>query len=109
MAISNHERIGKAMELLRAGLAPFVERELQSTYQDRALAEARRLLPPDDRLSGNRPPAEWDAAALLKVMWDGWNEVFGRTLGRAERSLVQELRDLRNRWAHQETFSSDDA
>jgi hypothetical protein len=25
MAITNHERVGKALELLRAGLAPFVE------------------------------------------------------------------------------------
>jgi hypothetical protein len=30
MAITNHERVRKAMELLRAGLAPFVEREVQS-------------------------------------------------------------------------------
>ena len=30
-------------------------------------------------------------------------------LGPAERSLVSELRDLRNKWAHQQTFSSDDA
>lgn len=28
MAITNHDRVGKAMELLRQGLAPFVEREL---------------------------------------------------------------------------------
>jgi hypothetical protein len=42
-------------------------------------------------------------------MWDGWEEVFRKTLGRAERSLVSELREWRNRWAHQEPFSSDDA
>src|SRR5712692_8611372 len=109
MATTNHERIGKAMELLRQGLAPFVERELVSLYKDRALAEARRLLPPDDRINANRPIAQWDAAVLLKVMWDSWNDLFGRTLGRAERSLIQELRDWRNKWAHQEPFSGDDA
>ena len=38
-----------------------------------------------------------------------WNEVYRDTLGHAERSLVSELRDIRNRWAHQESFSSDDA
>src|SRR5690606_13587704 len=54
------------------------------------------------------PIADWDVAALLRVMWEAWNGVFGRTLGRAERSLVQELRDWRNKWAHQEPFSSDD-
>ena len=42
-------------------------------------------------------------------MWDACHNDFGRTLGRAERSLVQELREVRNRWAHQETFYSDDA
>ncbi|GMV60080.1 MAG: hypothetical protein AMXMBFR72_31730 [Betaproteobacteria bacterium] len=109
MAITNHERVGKSIEQLRAGLAPYVERELTNAYKDRAAAEARRLLPADDRINGNRPIAQWDAAALLKVMWDAWNDVFGRTLGRAERSLVQELRDTRNRWAHQEAFSGDDA
>jgi N12 class adenine-specific DNA methylase len=109
MAITNQERIGKAMELLRQGLAPYVERELVSLYKDKALTEARRLLPADDRLNANRQIAQWDVAVLLKVMWDSWNEVFGRTLGRAERSLIQELRDWRNKWAHQEPFSSDDA
>ena len=48
-------------------------------------------------------------AALLKLMWESWNEVFRQTLGPAERSLVSELRDHRNRWAHQEAFSGDDA
>jgi hypothetical protein len=33
-------------------------------------------------------------------MWDQWNVVFRKTLGNAERSLVSELRDARNRWAH---------
>src|SRR5205085_2476149 len=36
-------------------------------------------------------------------------DVFRLTLGPAERSLLSELRDHRNRWAHQEAFSSDDA
>lgn len=42
-------------------------------------------------------------------MWDAWNDVLGRTLGRAGRSLVQELRNMRNRWAHQDPFTGDDA
>lgn len=29
MAIIHHERLGKAPDLFRAGLAPFVEREVQ--------------------------------------------------------------------------------
>ena len=42
-------------------------------------------------------------------MWDVWNEVFRHALGPSERSLVQELRNHRNRWAHQEAFTGDDA
>lgn len=30
MTLTNQERGGKGMELLRAGLAPFVEREIQT-------------------------------------------------------------------------------
>src|SRR6202790_2991851 len=104
MAITNQERVGKAMELLRTGLAPFVEREFRSQHQAQAADAARRYFG-DDRTVGKKPVAEWDVAALLKLMWDAWNDTFGR----AERSLVQELRDFRNKWAHQEPFSSDDA
>ena len=42
-------------------------------------------------------------------MWETWNVVFRTILGPAERGFVGELRGHRNRWAHQEPFSSDDA
>ena len=42
-------------------------------------------------------------------MWNAWNVVFRQTLGHAERTLVSELRDVRNRWAHQKPSRSDDA
>src|SRR5690606_25979633 len=108
MAITNQQRVGKALDLLRAGLAPFVEREIRNIHQDQAEEAARRYLG-DDRIVGSKPVADWDVAALLRLMWEAWNDVFSRTLGRTERSLVQELRDWRNKWAHQEPFSSDDA
>jgi len=107
MATTNRDRIDKALELLRSGLGPFVERELTSTYQDGTAAELSRLLG-EDRLNAKKPAAEWDVSILLKLMWDSWNDVFRRTLGPAERGLVGELRGHRNNWAHQKTFSSDD-
>src|SRR5688572_11274297 len=108
MAITNTERVGKAMELLKGGLGPFVEREFKSIYQARATTEAARYLG-EDRLNAKKVLGDWDASALLKIMWDAWNDVFRKTLGPAERSLLSELRDHRNRWAHQQAFSSDDA
>jgi predicted AAA+ superfamily ATPase len=108
MAMTNRDRVGKALELLREGLAPYVEREMRSFFGPKAEAEVARLLG-DDRLSAGKPLSQFDVAALLKVMWESWNDVFRKTLGFAERSLVSELREWRNKWAHQERFSSDDA
>jgi predicted AAA+ superfamily ATPase len=108
MSLTNHDRITKAMDLLRQGLGPFVEREFQNLYGDKALGEAFRIAGGDRNLAGKSIP-EWDALALVKLMWDSWKDVFRRTLGQAERTLVSELWEARNRWAHQQTFTSDDA
>src|SRR5271165_6608335 len=108
MAITNYERVGKSMDILKQGLGPFIDREFKNLYKDQAVSEAARYLG-DDRQLSKKGIGEWDAAGLLKIMWEAWNEVFRRTLGHTERSLVSELRDLRNKWAHQESFSSDDA
>ncbi len=108
MATTNHERVGKALELLKIGLGPFIEREVKTLSDDEAHRLVERLSA-DERLASGKPLSQWDAAALLKLMWDGWQPVFRRTLGPVERSLVSELREIRNRWAHQEAFSSDDA
>ena len=32
MAVTNHERVGKALDLLRTGLGPFVEREFKTKF-----------------------------------------------------------------------------
>src|SRR5260221_14645094 len=108
MAINNHERVGKAMELLKQGLSPFIEREFRNLYRDSAASDALRFLS-DDRNLVRRAVGEWDVAALLKLMREAWNDVFRRTLGPAQRSLVSELRDLLNKWPHQESLSRDDA
>ncbi len=108
MAITNHERVGKALDLLKAGLAPFVERELKARYGDGWSTEVNAALD-DRRLGGGRGDPLQDVAIMLVIMDRAWGEVFRRILGKAERSLVNELSALRNRWAHQEPFSSDDA
>ena len=108
MAITNHDRVGKAMELLKGGLGLFVERELKNTGKGQTQADLQRYLG-DDRPNAKKAVVQMDVAALLKIMWESWNDVFRLTLGPAERSLVSELRDHRNRWAHQEIFSGDDA
>jgi predicted AAA+ superfamily ATPase len=110
MAITNHERVGKALEFLTAGLKPFVERELKTTESPAWFAETKRTLADAQlQLLGTPEAPQWDAAAILITMWNEWNNVFRKTLGHAERTLVSELREVRNRWAHQRPFSTDDA
>jgi predicted AAA+ superfamily ATPase len=108
MSISNHERVGKALELLKLGLGPFVEREFKSVFGSQARNRAADYLG-EDRILADKPVIQWDVAALQRVMWEAWGEVFKRTLGQSDRTLISELRDVRNKWAHQQNFSSDDA
>ncbi len=108
MAMTNQERVGKALDLLRKGLGPFVEREVKNAIQGGARPASLQAFATDPNLR-DKPIAGWDAALLLKLMWETWNDIFRKTLGPAERGLVGEIRGHRNRWAHQEPFSSDDA
>jgi predicted AAA+ superfamily ATPase len=110
MAITNLERVSKALDILREGLRSFVERELRAQYSQLWFEQAKKSVS-DHQVSqfGTEEKPKWDVAVLLSIMWGQWEEVFKKTLGRAEKSIVSELREYRNRWAHQQPFSTDDA
>jgi hypothetical protein len=108
MSISNHERVGKALDLLKAGLRPYFEREMRAALGDKWLDDAANAFR-DGRLPRDaKGVVNWDSHAMLSVMANTWNSVFAKKLGKAERNLVEELRNTRNDWAHQKPFSSDD-
>ncbi len=108
MAVTNHERISKALDLLKAGLRPYFEREMRANLGERWIDEASNSFR-DGRLPRDAKGAvNWDAHALLSVTAGQWNPVFSKKLGKAERNLVEELRNTRNDWAHQKNFSTDD-
>ena len=50
-----------------------------------------------------------DPSALIGVILDHWQPVFRDELKSTGRNLVGEVRDWRNKWAHHEAFSHDDA
>ena len=114
---ANVDSVGHAMRLLREGLGPFVEQAVRGAGPTARLADfvrSNRLAAAriadfarSNRLEEKRI-RQWDVAALLKFMQYMWNEMFRRMLGRSERALVSELQDWRNKWAHQEDFSTDD-
>ncbi|MBT5356878.1 MAG: ATP-binding protein [Rhodospirillaceae bacterium] len=107
MAVSNRERVDKALELLREGLKPYVEQEFEARMGEKwpermNLGRSAPLRRDDDQAIA------WDTQALLKAMMDNWNDVFRQTLGHTERSYTSELLDVRNAHAHEEKFSSSD-
>jgi predicted AAA+ superfamily ATPase len=105
MSLSNRDRVGRALDLLNDGLKPFVEREMESTYGKRWKYEAVGSLR-DQHFTEDGQDLHLDIQALFLIMWDQWNQVFKKTLGHAERNYVSELRQARNKWAHQEPFST---
>ncbi len=103
MAASNRERVGRAFELLGAGLGPFVDRQMRSAngpgWLAAFLASAQ---------GSSTEGSLQDPAFCLRVMAEAWDSSFRARLSRADRNLVFELRDWRNRWAHNDAFNSDD-
>lgn len=87
--------VSNALDVLASGLRPYVAR----CAPDELLAEQHF----------NRSDIQnWDAQALLIFMWDHWNELFRHQLTFVERSLISELREYRNRWAHQRQLQESD-
>jgi predicted AAA+ superfamily ATPase len=99
VAVTNSERVQRAMELVAEGLGPFVDQRLTQRLGDKW----RDFVDDGRRSAGSHQ----DAYFLLKAMIRLWRDGFADTLGHAERSWVGELLDVRNRWAHNEAFTSD--
>ena len=78
----------------QGGLRPFVEREMKTYHGDTLGFEVKDVLTEtrlgwwQGRCDGTSPYC-WCSCGT-------WNDVFRKTLGQAERSLVSELRDVRN-------------
>lgn len=106
MAISNRDRVQRGFEVLASGLEPFVDQKMGAAAPDGdwiTLLEAR-----DEQKNGVRKKYDkQDPAVLLRCITDDWR-VFARTLSRAQQSFATELRETRNKWAHNEKFSADD-
>ncbi len=114
MSITNNELVGKALYILRAGLAPFVEQKFTERFGAETAQELQKFQVKP--LDPKNPFHRADVAILLKAMESWWVKVFrcrgcelGCSLARTERALANEMRYVRNHWAHQEIFSEDDA
>ncbi|BAY63707.1 ribonuclease III [Calothrix brevissima NIES-22] len=111
MAISNNDRISRALTVLHQGLYPYFEKEMQKVYGDRWLSVATSSISDEQTFKRNiEDILPDDTSVLLKVISKQWDKVFKKKLGYAERALVSEIIDIRNKQAHQNVkrFSYDD-
>ncbi|MGG6297782.1 ribonuclease III [Leptolyngbya sp. AN02str] len=109
MTTYNHEQVGKALQFLRQGLHRYVEQKMQAAYPGTWITKVRDCLKDILRKRPVQDALREDVAVALSIVLRQWDEVFKATLSRAEHGLVSELIDVRNRWAHQSTFTSEDA
>ena len=107
MAKGTRQHVFEGMEILPDALIPFVEKRLENALTGHWQVETAQ------RLNGLKPDSNgniaWDQAALLNAMDRFWADAFKTVLGRAERLIVNELVDIRNKLSHNETFTYDDA
>ena len=107
MAKSTRQHVFESMELLPEGLIPFVEKRLESQVTGHWQVEVVKRI---RGLRANRNgQVNWDQQGLLQVMMAFWKDAFDKVLGHPERSYVSELLEVRNKLAHNESFTYDDA
>jgi len=107
VAKSTRQYVFEGMELLPSALIPFVEKRLETSLKEHWQVQVIEKLP--SLRPNSNGEVGWDQAALFNAMDRFWSEAFKAVLGRAERSLVNELGDVRNKLSHNETFTYDDA
>ena len=115
MALSNRDRIGKAIELMGPALDEFLTKVFASDIpadKDWTIFLAAK----DSTKGGGKPYSRTDPQNGLRMLTEnipnsvrkGWYP-FNDHLSRTEQSWATELRDYRNKWAHNDSFNADDA
>ena len=108
MAISNRDRIDSMLEIVSQSLEPFIEQVIaplipaNTTWTDLLAAKDNRA---DHDYASN------DVQAQLRMVTERLGDLgfpFGDFISRAQQNLAGELREVRDKWAHRQAFTSDD-
>lgn len=116
MATSNRDRIGKMFELLAPTLDDFIARSVAPQLPEGA--DWAALVEMKDKKKGieGREYHRLDPQVQLRMLTEniphnlkaGWYP-FDDAIGRVGQGYSKELREARNDWAHNQSFSDDDA
>lgn len=116
MALSNRDRIGKTFELLAPPLDDFIGRSVAPKLSE-GVSWTKLVAMKDEKngISGKEYDAR-DPQVQLRVLTEniphqlkkGWYP-FDDAIGHVGQGYCKELREYRNAWAHNKSFSDDDA
>jgi ribonuclease-3 len=108
MKLSNNERIGQSLTLLSQALSPYVEQKMRAIYGNSWFSQVKLCLSSKSNFNRSDEEIFQDVSVLLTIINQRWDKVFKDYLS-PERGLVSELIEVRNRWAHINGFSPEDA
>jgi hypothetical protein len=116
MATSNRDRVGKMFELLAPPLDGFIARALAPGVKKGTSWTSLVEQKDHKRASAGRDYHQQDPQVQLRVLTEnipasikqGWYP-FDDAIGRVGQGYAKELREARNDWAHNKSFSDDDA
>src|SRR5215210_3748692 len=116
MAISNRDRIGRMFELLAPALDEFIAHSVAPQLPDRASWTVLVKLKDEKKGIEGKEYDRLDPQVQLRMLTEniphnlkpGWYP-FDDAIGRVGQGYAKELREYRNDWAHNKSFSNDDA
>jgi hypothetical protein len=116
MAMSNRDRIGKMFELLAPALDDFIARSVAPQLPEGAVWTALVAMKDNKKGIEDKEYHRLDPQVQLRMLTEniphnlkaGWYP-FDDAIGRVGQGYSKELREARNDWAHNKSFSDDDA
>jgi len=107
MKLSNYDRIGQCLTLLSQVLSPYVEEKMRSVHGNAWFSQVKLCISNKNNSNRSDEAIIQDVSVLLSVINQRWDQVFKQYLS-PERGLVNELIEVRNKWAHNNCFLADD-
>ena len=116
MAMSNRDRVGRMFELLAPPLDEFISRSVASKLDKGASWTVLVQLKDEQKGVTGKEYHHLDPQVQLRMLTEniphnlkaGWYP-FDDAIGRVGQGYCKELREARNDWAHNKSFSDDDA
>ena len=105
--ISNKARVGRALYLLKLELDSFIPREFVSHHDEEAATVLNQIL--GQSRDSERPFHNMKTQDLLAVMQASWWDIFDRSLGGIEPTIVREVTLSHEAWANRHDFAPDGA